>query len=112
MTRLEADAPPRAVAIAAGLGHVDLADGRLLIVDAVGRDLAGVAPTVTLNGSPQDADPSAEGLQAAEGSRISLDARIVDDVQLARVQVLLDGRIVHDAADLPEDFRLRVPTLA
>ena len=61
-------------------------------------DTAGVAPTVSLS-TPDDADPIAAGVQGVAGSSFLFQADVADDGPLARVDLLVDGRLIaSDAA--------------
>jgi len=91
-----------AVTLAAGLGYVaDGAEG-LQVVRFRRRDTSGRAPSVTLR------SPFADGV-AEENKPATFRADATDDVQLSRVEFLLDGVVVGTDTSFPYELRLTTP---
>lgn len=111
LTRYQINATPTAVSIAAGIGLVGDAAGNLHVVNFQSFDSAGVAPVVTINASDIDMDPNTTGVQILEGSMLSLDAVITDDVGLRQVSLLIDGTPITVDLTYPFDLSAAVPIL-
>jgi Ca2+-binding RTX toxin-like protein len=110
ITRIILPSTPADVAI--GNGFAFLADGRgLQVVNFLPRDTSGIAPTVVLDTTGLDLDPSRDGIQLLEGSFVTLAARITDDVQLSEVSVLVDGSPAARDTGYPFDLRVRMPNI-
>ncbi len=91
-----------AVTLAGGLGYVaDGAEG-LQVVRFRRRDTLGRAPSVTLR------SPFADGV-AEESKPATFRAEATDDVQLSRVEFLLDGAVVGTDSSFPYELRLTTP---
>ncbi len=91
-----------AVTLAGGLGYVaDGAEG-LQVVRFRRRDTLGRAPSVTLR------SPFADGV-AEESKPATFRAEATDDVQLSRVEFLLDGVVVGTDSSFPYELRLTTP---
>ena len=91
-----------AVTLAGGLGYVaDGAEG-LQVVRFRRRDTLGRAPSVALR------SPFAEGV-AEENKPVTFRADATDDVQLSRVEFLLDGVVVGTDTSFPYELRFTTP---
>ncbi|MEZ6120486.1 MAG: Ig-like domain-containing protein [Pirellulaceae bacterium] len=104
LTRFELESSPLDVAIGAGLGYVAAGSDGLHVVNYLSFDSAGQAPTVQAIG------PDSSNLE--EGSLVAYSAIVIDDVQVQRVELLMNGQVV--ATDLSTPFNLNavVPPLA
>ncbi|MEV8468445.1 Ig-like domain-containing protein [Fluviibacterium sp. DFM31] len=111
ITRYTVDSKPTDVLIAAGVGYVGAADGKLHIVNFQPFDTSGVAPQVSLMSADVDIDPATAGVQILEGSLISLDAMITDDAGLRSVSLLVDGDPIIVDLSYPFDLNARIPLL-
>ncbi|WP_193142998.1 Ig-like domain-containing protein [Meridianimarinicoccus sp. MJW13] len=111
ITRYTVDSKPTDVLIAAGVGYVGAADGKLHIVNFQPFDTSGVAPQVSLVSADVDMDPATAGVQILEGSLISLDAMITDDAGLRSVSLLVDGDPIIVDLSYPFDLNARIPLL-
>jgi hypothetical protein len=96
----------QSLAIGSGIAFVaePSADARSSILDVVNYlpfDTKGQPPTVSLSTPVQDLDPNAPGIQVAEGTTVPLVVNAADDVQVERVELLVNGRVVHTAVSFP-----------
>ncbi|MDJ0660865.1 MAG: Ig-like domain-containing protein [Crocosphaera sp.] len=95
---------PESVAIASGIAFVADGSGGLQVVNYLGFDNQGQAPTITINTSDIDLDPDLEGVQVLEGSSVPIQANITDDVQVRNVQLLVNGEVVSNDVSFPFDL--------
>ena len=113
VTRYNLPAVPRDVVIANGLAFVADSTGGLQIVNYVAFDAKGVPPqVVSLKVDAKDADPGTPGVQVLEGRAFTVRPTVSDDVQARNVELLVDGKVVADAAAFPFAFTAQAPTLA
>jgi hypothetical protein len=110
-TRFTLPGTPQGVAIADGIAFVADGSGGLQIVNYLGFDAEGQPPTITITG-PADIDPVQAGNQIVEGSSIPVRVMVTDDVQVARVEFLVNGRVVNTDLSFPYDFSTFAPSLA
>ena len=111
ITRISMPSRPNDVAIVNGFAYV-ASDSGLQVVNFLPRDVNGLAPSVSINSSGLDLDPSTPGLQVQEGSAISLNASLADDVLISRVDVLLNDQVIRSDVTYPYDLRIKLPTQA
>ncbi len=104
VTRFTLPAAPQGIAIASGIGYVVSGTGGLQVVNYVGFDTLGQAPTATLAG------PAGANLQ--EGSLAPFRVTVTDDVQVRNVELLLNGQVVANDVSAPFDLSAVLPTLA
>ena len=101
------------VAIGSGLAYVADGTSGLQIVNYLSYDGAGVAPTiVTLSSSVADLDSTMAGVQITEGSAIPLRVSAMDDVQIGRVNLMVNGQVVASDVSAPFDFTVNAPSLS
>jgi hypothetical protein len=103
---------PWTMQIAAGEDFIADGSAGLKVVNYEGFDTKGVPPTVTITGGPTDVDPNTPGIQVTEGSTVSLQATVADDVQVRDVAVLVNGSVVSDSVSFPWDLSAQMPTIA
>ena len=84
------------VAISRGIAYVADSAG-LEVVNYLPFDNKGVAPTATISTSAPDEDLVTPGLQVFEGSTLPIQANVSDDVQVAEVDLLVNGQVVQIA---------------
>ena len=108
------DTPGQALAIAVASGIAFVADGAggLQVVSFAPFDVNGVAPTLEVVVNVDDLDPETDGIQIEEGSFISLDAIITDDVQVRNVTVSVNGEVVLSDVSAPFDLGFPAPLIA
>ncbi|MFI4917261.1 MAG: Ig-like domain-containing protein [Phycisphaerales bacterium JB060] len=111
VTEFDLSGAARAVAISRGIGYVAAGD-RLEVINYRGFDAMGQAPNVNATIELPDVDPVAEGVQLVEGSRVPVRVDVDDDVQSARVELLVNGEVVASDVAFPFDFAPLVPPLA
>ncbi|MEO1041422.1 MAG: Ig-like domain-containing protein [Pseudomonadota bacterium] len=106
------NAAPNAVVAAGGFGFVGDSSGVFHVVNGLGFDVNGVPPQVNVDIAELDADPGTEGIQIEEGQTVRLPLTVSDDVQIQRVELLLDGEVVRTDLSIPYSLSFVVPTLA
>jgi len=94
-----------AVVIRDGLAYVADGDAGLQVLRFQDADRAGRAPTVSLSSSTS-------GNTAQENQRVTVTALAVDDVEVARVEFLVDGELVATDASFPFEHTVVMPPLA
>ena len=110
-TRFDTPGTARSVAIASGIAFVADGSAGLTVVNYLPFDSAGNPPTVEANLQNSDFDPAASGLQLLEGSFVDFDIRITDDIQVQRVELLLNGQIVSSSIAVPFDLSTQIDIL-
>ena len=103
---------PNDVAIANGIAFVADGSAGLQIVNYLGFDTKGVAPTVSIRTDAVDVDPAAAGFQVVEGTTIHVTPTVTDDVQVRNVELLVNGAVVANDPAYPFDFSVAVPAIA
>jgi len=83
-----------------------------LAINYLPLDDLGQPPTVTTRLLSPDVDLVAPGIQMLEGSTVSIDATVADDVQVQSVELLIDGRVVRRDVSFPFDLTGRLPRMA
>jgi uncharacterized protein YjiK len=101
----------RDVAIANGVAFVADAKAGLQIVNYMGFDTKGVAPTVTIAVSAGDADPATPGIQVLAGGSVHVTPLVSDDVQIRNVELLVNGKVVSNDPSFPFDMFTQAPTI-
>nr|WP_244920147.1 Ig-like domain-containing protein [Rhizobium etli] len=61
---------------------------------------------------PTDAEPNSPGIQVVEGQTVTLKAKITDDVQVGKVQLLVNGQVAVNDVQYPWDLSARLPSIA
>jgi Ca2+-binding RTX toxin-like protein len=112
VTRITLPSAPQSIAIGNGLAYVTTADGNVHVVNYLAFDTAGTAPTVTLKDLPVDIDPATAGIQLQEGTVLPFGATVADDVQVRRVELLVNGLVQKTDSAFPFDLRAILPTIA
>jgi hypothetical protein len=105
--------PERPLGVTLGNGFAFVADGvaGLQLLNFAAADAQGVAPAVNLSVTSLDIDPATPGIQVQEGTGIRLRPAVVEDVQLASVDLLLNGTLVASDIAFPFDLSTLVPTI-
>lgn len=112
VTQYALPAAPKDLALANGLAFVADGGSGLQIVNYVGFDTQGVAPTVSVSVDGVDADPATAGTQVLEGRTVRVIPVITDDVQVRNVELLVNGQIVSNDIAFPFELFTQVPTIA
>jgi hypothetical protein len=98
------------VAIGRGIAYV--ADGAgLEVVNYLPFDTKGIAPTINLDTTNLAPDPTLGGFDAIEGSPLTINATISDDVQVSEVDLLVNGQVVKQDVSFPFDLSTYLPTI-
>lgn len=82
---------------------------RLQVVNFQTFDNFGLAPSIELGTRLADADPLTPGLEQIAGRPVPLQLRVNDDVQVARVELLVNGRLTQIDDRPPFAFRALPP---
>ncbi len=101
----------RDVALANGVAFVADAKAGLQIVNYMGFDTKGVAPTVKISVAAGDADPGTPGIQVLAGGSVHVTPLVTDDVQIRNVELLVNGKVVSNDPSFPFDMFTQAPTL-
>jgi hypothetical protein len=112
VTRINLPEIPKDVALANGLAFVADGTGGLQIVNYIGFDTQGVAPTVTISVDGVDADPNTPGVQVLEGRSVRVLPLVSDDVQVRNVELLVNGQVVSNDVSFPFELFAQTPTIA
>ncbi|MEQ1844318.1 MAG: Ig-like domain-containing protein, partial [Nitrospira sp.] len=112
ITQYTLPADPFAVSIAAGIAFVADGTGGLQVVNYRAFDNQGQAPTIGITSPVIDLDPITSGIQVQEGTTISIQATLSDDVQVRNVEVLVNGQVVRNEVSFPFDLSAILPTIA
>ena len=103
---------PGGVALANGAAFVAAGAAGLQVISYANADRGGVAPSISLSSLSADEDPATAGLQITEGRRTTFGVTVSDDVEVARVDLLVNGRLVQSAVTYPFDLSTFLPTIA
>ncbi|MGB8166337.1 MAG: Ig-like domain-containing protein, partial [Chthoniobacteraceae bacterium] len=112
ITRFNLPAAPSSVALSGGVAFVADGTAGLQIVNFLSFDDNGLPPAVTISSPIADADAGTPGIQILEGASIPVRVNVADDVQVQRVDVLVNGNVVASDASFPFDFTVPAPALA
>src|SRR5579883_1176819 len=112
ITRYNLNAPPQAVAMAAGIAYIADDSAGLVIANIVPFDTLGQAPVVTVDASAADVDPSTAGIQVLEGSDFPVAAHVSDDVQVRNVDLMVNGQVVQTSVSFPFELFGTAPLIA
>ncbi len=102
----------QAVALNSGLAYIADGTSGLQLVNFLQRDTGRRPPTVGLNPLANDINPGQPGVQLFEGSTVTLGNQITDDVQVRKVELLIDGTVVRTELSYPYDLTTVLPTIA
>ena len=103
VVRVQTPASARQVTIASGIAFVADARG-FVAVNFLSFDSQGQAPTVSITTPVADVDMAIQGVQVVEGTTIPIRVDVMDDVQVGRVELLLNGNVVQSDVSFPFDF--------
>jgi hypothetical protein len=109
LTSISLSGSANAVAIASGIAYVADGSGGLQVVNYEPFDTAGKPPTVSISTPLADADPSTPGFQVAGGTQVPIQVQANDDVQVSRVELLVNGQVVSDQVSFPYDLSVIIP---
>ncbi|MEQ1654084.1 MAG: Ig-like domain-containing protein, partial [Nitrospira sp.] len=105
-------ADPFDVAIASGMAFVADGTGGLVVVNYKSADSFGIAPTINLTSLAVDLDPIAPGIQVQEGTIFQVIPTVTDDVQVSRVDLLVNGQLVRSDVAFPWDLLVTTPAIS
>ena len=100
---------PNNVTIASGIGFIADGSGGLVILNYLPFDNKGQPPTATVSAPAADINPAEPGTQVVAGSRVYFEATTTDDVQVSKVELLINGSVVATDFSYPWDFSAIVP---
>jgi len=112
LTRYDLPQIARDVTIANGMAFVADGTAGLQVVNYLGFDTQGIAPTAKISIAAIDADPVTPGVQVLEGRSIHVVPDVADDVQVRNVELLVNGKVVVNDPTFPFDLFTAVPTIA
>jgi hypothetical protein len=112
ITRIALPAAPSDLALAGGLAFVADGTSGLQIVNYVGFDTQGAAPSVSIAVDGVDVDPGTPGVQVLEGRTVRVIPTISDDVQVRNVDLLVNGQVVSSDVSFPWELFAQAPTIA
>lgn len=112
LTRFSLPAAANGVAIGAGIAFVADGSAGLQVVNYLPFDTTGVAPTIKLDTSNLTPDAALGGFDAVEGSLLTLNATVSDDVQVRNVELLVNGQVAKNDVAFPFDLSTYLPTIA
>jgi allophanate hydrolase subunit 2 len=114
ITRFSLPQAPTGVAIGEGIAFVADGAGGLQVVNYLPFDTKGNAPTARISLPPEAVvGRAANGNpEVLEGSTVSLQAGITDDVQVSNVEVLVNGQVVQNDVAFPYNLTVTLPTIA
>ncbi|HVX11566.1 MAG TPA: DUF4214 domain-containing protein [Pirellulales bacterium] len=98
-----------AVSIANGIAYVADGVGGLQVVNYEPFDTAGKPPKVSISTSLLDAEPNSPGFQVAGGTEVPILVQASDDVQVSRVELLVNGQVVANQVSFPFDLSTIIP---
>jgi hypothetical protein len=101
-----------AIALSSGLAYIADGASGLQLVNFLQRDTGLTPPTVLLNPLLGDLNTTQPGLQLYEGSTVTLGNQITDNVQVRKVELLVDGTVVRTELSYPYDLTTVLPTRA
>jgi hypothetical protein len=110
ITRFNLPRLPLDVAVAGGMAFVVDPFG-LRVVNYLPFDNQNEPPAVSVSSPVADQAPQTPGLQVVEGSIVPIRIDATDDVQVRRVELLVDGEVVQADATFPFDFAVTAPRL-
>ncbi len=82
-------------------------DSVMRSLNYLGADTLGQSPTVSISSPLEDLFPEIEGLQILNGTRAPIKLEVEDDVQVTRVELMVDGTVVQ--FDNRPPFRFYTP---
>jgi hypothetical protein len=112
VTRVPLPALPESVALATGFAFVADGSSDLQIVRFVAPDVEGEPPTAAISADPPDADPNSPGIQVLERRSFAITTQVADDVQVRRVELLVNGAVVDVDAAAPWSFLVTPPLVS
>ncbi len=113
LTQFNVPSPPLGLAIASGIAFVADGSSGLQVLNYEPFDTKGVPPTASISlASSPNVTVTTSGIQAVEGSNVTIDANVSDDVQVRNVELLVNGQVVLNDVSLPFDLSTTLPTIA
>jgi hypothetical protein len=104
VTRIDLPDVAASAAIASGIGLIADGFAGLVVVNYLSFDSNGQPPIVTATVEVIDADGDLPGVQVFSGTMIPVRVQIVDDVQVQRAELLVNGGVVASDVSFPFDF--------
>ncbi len=92
------------IAIASGIAFVADGSSGLQVINYLGFDNQGQAPTVIITSPEADLDADVDGIQVLEGSSLPIQVDVEDDVQIRNVELLVNGEVVSNDVSFPFDL--------
>ena len=93
VTRFQLPAAPLSAFLTSGIAFIADGAAGLQAINYLLFDTQGVAPTISLSSVTPDLDPTSPGVQVTEGSSLPLRVDVFDDVQVAKVGLLVNGAV-------------------
>jgi hypothetical protein len=112
LTRFTLPDAPNGLAIASGIAYIADNNSGLQVVNYAPFDNKGVAPTASISTPAADVDLLTPGLQVFEGSTLPITVNVTDDVQVRKVELLVNGQVVQNNVSFPFDFSVIAPSIA
>ncbi len=98
-----------AVALSSGVAFVASHTSGLQVINFVPFDQGSTPPQVSVELLSPDIDPATAGVQMLPGATVRLGTDISDDVQIAAVELLLDGTVVRREVSYPFELTAALP---
>ena len=99
------------IAVTVGFRGVSSTLGTLTTVNYLSFDGAGQSPTVSLTPNVVDVAPGTPGIQVFEGTPIPLQVAASDDLQVRRVELLVNGIVTEVDTSFPFSFTRIIPPI-
>ncbi|MEM7212443.1 MAG: Ig-like domain-containing protein [Pseudomonadota bacterium] len=99
------------ISIANGEAFVATGSEGLQIVRFLGIDTQGLAPEIEVATLPEDVDDAVAGLQVFQGQTVRFDVMTDDDIQVSRVDVLINDIQILSTVAHPWDLTVTLPTI-
>jgi len=84
----------------------------LTVLNFTGQDTARQAPAVSLDSASLDEDTAVLGVQVREGGHLEVSPGVKDDLQLERIELLINGQLTRTEHTYPARFGVDLPLLA
>ncbi len=84
----------------------------LTVLNFTGQDTARQAPALSLDSAGLDEDRATPGVQVREGGHLEVSPSVKDDLQLERIELLVNGELAQTGHTYPARFGVDLPLLA
>ncbi|MEY4764149.1 MAG: hypothetical protein RI907_822, partial [Pseudomonadota bacterium] len=109
---LPTNAAPHDVVIAGGIAFVASGPAGMQVVNYIGFDNKGQAPSVSITADATDMDASLPGVQVVEGHSVTIKPTVADDVQIRSLELLVNGTVVLSDDSYPFELTTAAPLLS